>query len=196
MDDVKEMTSAEAPAPRIEDTTLKPLGFCAMVNLRGPAGDAGFTQAVEGALGLALPGAANRFTQSGERRIIWLGPDEWLIMAPDGEARAIEAHLRAARPDDPWLAVTDVSDNMTGFALAGPEARATLAKGCALDLHPRVFTPGQCAQTLLARTRMLLLQTGPRPSYEIWVRNSFARYAGEWLEDALGELRRGDCERK
>jgi len=194
MDDVFADLSPQAvDAPQSAVTTLEPIGLRTMVNLRGPAGEAGFAQDVQAALDLALPEAANRFTQTGERRVIWLGPDEWLIMAPDGEASAIEERLREARPGDAWLAVTDVSDNMTGFRLAGRDARATLAKGCPLDLHPRAFAPGQCAQTLLARTRMLLLQTGTRPDYEIWVRTSFARYVGEWLEDALGELRNGDC---
>ena len=32
-------------------------------------------------------------------------------------------------------------------------------KGCSLDLHPRSFRPGQCAQTLLARGGIILPDT-------------------------------------
>ena len=49
-------------------------------------------------------------------------------------------------------------------------ARATvLAKGCRLDLHPRAFTPGMCAQTVIAQIGVLLHQCDEVPTYDLYV---------------------------
>jgi sarcosine oxidase subunit gamma len=72
--------------------------------------------------------------------------------------------------------------------VGGPRARDLLAHGCALDLHPRVFGPGRCAQTMLARAQVVLL---PRPDdFLVLVRSSFAAYLSEWLLDAATEYLR------
>jgi sarcosine oxidase subunit gamma len=59
-----------------------------------------------------------------------------------------------------------------------------LAHGCSLDIHPRVFGPGQCAQTLLARVPVIIHQRGDEPSFDIYVQRSLAEYLWSWLEDA------------
>ena len=82
-------------------------------------------------------------------------------------------------------AVTDTSHGRTVIAVAGPQARETLLKGCSLDLHPRVFKAGACAQTTLARASVILHCTGP--SYDIYVHRSFAEYLWTWIEDAGAE---------
>lgn len=167
---------------------LERLPLRTVLNLRGEASDTGFLQAVEQAAGVSLPTTPNTWTDAGGRRAVWLGPDEWLLVAPDDDADALEAAVRKARGDDPWLAVTDVSHNSTVFTLSGPAARDVLAKGCPLDLHPRAFEANACAQTVLARTRALILLAEPRqPVFEVWVRNSFAQYTGDWLTDAMIE---------
>jgi len=58
------------------------------------------------------------------------------------------------------------------------------AKGCPLDLHPRVFEPGCCAQSRLARTLVTIVQIDASPRYELIVRRSFADYLWQWLHDA------------
>lgn len=166
----------------------------AIVNLRGDPDDQGFVDAAQHTLGLPLPTEPNRCTSadadghSKAQTLFWLGPDEWLVMVPDGQARPIEAALRAARPDDPWLSIVDLSHNITGLRLSGPHARDMLASGCPLDLHQRSFDVDDCAQTVMAKTRILLRQVSVEPAFEIWVRNSFARYLADWLEDAAGLL--------
>jgi len=166
---------------------LTVLAPCAMLNLRGRAGDDGFLDAVETATGVRPPVEANRrMAGHAGTAAWWLGPDEWLLTAPDGRSVALEQAIRAARGDDPWLAVTDLSHNYAGLALAGPLAREALSAGCALDLHARGFGPGDCAQTVLAKARVLLALTNEAPRFEILVRNSFARYLAGWLNDVLG----------
>lgn len=163
----------------------------AVLNLRGRPDDHGFLDAARHTLGLPLPTEPNRSVsvdvdgQGPAQVIAWLGPDEWLVMAPYGQASPIEAALRAARRDDPYLSVVDLSHNTSGLRLSGPRARDVLAGGCPLDLHARSFEVDHCAQTVLAKSRILLRQTSVEPAFEIWVRNSFARYLAEWLLDAI-----------
>ncbi len=85
-------------------------------------------------------------------------------------------------------AVVDVSAQRTVIELAGPAARELLAKGCSIDLHPRVFGPGQCAQTTLARAPVILLPRAEN-AYWVFVRASFAEYCAEFLLDAMTEYR-------
>jgi sarcosine oxidase subunit gamma len=173
-----------------EAAKIQPLGYRTLVNLRGRPEDGPFPDAVEKAFGVSLPLVPNTWSGAAERAALWLGPDEWLLLASDGEAAGIEKAIRDACGDDPWLSVVDLSHNYSGLSLAGPAAREVLAKGCPLDLHPRAFGRNACAQSILAKTRMLLRLVDDEPSFEIWVRNSFARYMAEWLLDAAAEFNR------
>ena len=129
--------------------------------------------------------AANTVAASGEVSALWLGPDEWLIVgAPDSEGD-LAVRLNAALAGK-HVSVVDVTANRTVLELSGPSARAVLEKACGLDLRPRAFKPGQCAQTNLART-VGILELGQGGAWRIYVRNSFALYLADWLLDAMAE---------
>ena len=68
--------------------------------------------------------------------------------------------------------------------MAGAYARDVLAKGCPLDLHPREFKPGDCAQSHYAKASVLLYQADDAPTYHLTVARSFAEYLWLRLEDA------------
>jgi len=106
----------------------------------------------------------------GARSVLWLGPAEWLVV--DGDPVELPGGV-------------DVSANRTTIELSGPHARDVLEKGCTLDLHPRAFAAGRCAQTTLGRAQVILWQ---RPdAYHLLVRGSFAWYLADWLVDAARE---------
>ena len=154
-----------------------------------PAAD-GAVDAARAALGVAPPRAPNTAVTANGVTVLWLGPDQWLVTAPACAGETVERALRAAL--DGWRhALTDVGAMYTVLALSGARAREVLMKGCRLDLHPRSFGPGACAQTTLARAQAILHQTDDRPTYEIAVRNSFAVYLATWLLDAMAEYRSG-----
>jgi len=71
---------------------------------------------------------------------------------------------------------------LDGFARRA--ARGVLAQGCPLDLHPRAFRAGACAQSLLAGIDVLLHQRDDAPSYDLQVRWSHAAYLWAWLAAA------------
>ena len=186
------MADRTAPLAAMEDriaaaafpgATLAAVPFVAQVGIRlDPAGPA--AARVAEALGLPLP-EANRVSASGGRRALWLGPDEWLVVAADGEERALVGILEDAIGADG--AVVDLSANRTGLELSGPLSRDVLATCCSLDLHPRAFGPGRCAQTLVQKAGVLIEQRDA-DTFLLLVRPSFAAYVAEWLVDGMAGL--------
>jgi sarcosine oxidase subunit gamma len=145
------------------------------------------------ALGVAFPAEECAFTRGsgsfGEVEVLWLGPDEFLVVAEPDLHGPIEDALRAALGSARG-AVVDTSAQRTTVALAGPHARDVLAHGCAIDLHPSVAPAGTCVQTLLARAG-IILQVREACAFTVLVRSAFAEYLAAWLSDACVEYRAG-----
>jgi sarcosine oxidase, subunit gamma len=163
--------------------------FLAQVNLRlDPEGQAAAAVRLE--LGLPLPTEPGTSAGSGPLTVAWLGPDEWLVMGPPGTEGDLGARLRSAI-GAAHASVVDVSAQRTTLLVTGPRARDLLALGCALDLHPRSFGAGSCAQTMLARAQVVLIgrDAGDAAAFWVLVRASFAAYLVDWLIDASVEFR-------
>ena len=161
--------------------------FRGQIALRGDAASETFVDAVQEIFGVDVPVKPNTASMPGSSRcLMWLGPDEWLAIVPEGSEEETVAAFRQ-RMEGEHFAVTDVSGSRTVITLAGEHAREVLMKGTSLDLHPKVFGPGQCAQASMARCHMLLHQTSDEPAYDIYVHRSFADYLWRWLEDAARE---------
>ncbi len=138
--------------------------------------------------GIPLPMQPNRVAQMRDLRTLWLGPDEWLVTAPAGLAPDLMGRLRRALADR-QPSIVDLSGSRTVIEIAGAHARTLLEKGCGLDLHPRAFGPGQCAQTLFARLPVIIDQLTAAPLYRLFVRRSSASWLSDWLIDAAQEFR-------
>ncbi|MFF8882978.1 sarcosine oxidase subunit gamma [Streptomyces flaveolus] len=160
--------------------------FLTMVSLRAAPASAAANR-VGTALGAPLPAHCGETARTGLHRVLWLGPDEWLVLSrTDGAVLARE--MRDALAGDPGSAV-DVSANRTTLELGGPAARQVLEKGCALDLHPRSFGPGRAVTTRVGPVPVVLWQTDDVPTYRLLPRSSFADYLAHWLMDAMREFR-------
>lgn len=165
---------------------LGELRFQGVVNLRVRRDDPAARQALETALGAALP-AVPATAAAGALTVIALGPDEWLAVG--GESPA-EARRLAEATQGHFVGVTDLGENYATLLLRGPKAREVLAKGCPLDLHPDVFKLGQAASSLVAKATTVLHLVSEDPegaTFHLLVRRSFAEYLYRWLEDAARE---------
>jgi sarcosine oxidase subunit gamma len=182
-------TTALATPPVIPPNglILAELAVAGQINLRGRPSDTAFLAAAGSVLDCRLPVSPNTVQTAGDLTILWLGPDEWLVLTPPGAEAAVIARLREALAGI-HAAVTDISGNNARLRLAGNHARDVLAKGCSLDLHPRRFQPGQCAQTLILRCDVILHQIDDRPCYDLLPRRSFTEYLWMWLRDATAEF--------
>lgn len=160
--------------------------------LRGDPSNGDFVEAVSGALGLAVPVSVGEVAGGADLTVLMLGPDEWLLVRPaDADAEPI-FRLRTALARR-HASLIDLSSGRSAITLSGPKARAVLQKGVTLDLHPRAFGPGRCAQTLMARTPVLLEQIDETPTYRLFVRSSFARHFALWLIEAAREYQPSAC---
>jgi sarcosine oxidase subunit gamma len=127
-----------------------------------------------------LPFAApepNTATAWNGRDVLWLGPDEWLVVGEPDAARAIErelAHALVGRHHS----VIDVGANRTVFDLNN--TLEALSSGCGLDLDPSRWRPGMCAQTLLGQAQVILHQRDERTT-RVFVRRSFSDHFLAWL---------------
>jgi sarcosine oxidase subunit gamma len=180
------MRSFAATDGRASDVILSEHPFLGHVNLRGDPASTAFRDAAASALGCPLPREPNSFAAAEGVRTCWLGPDEWLVMCDGEKEKTLADGLRRALAAQ-VAAVTEVSSGQTVLALSGRRAIDVLAKGCPLDLHPRVFGPGRCAQTYIARAGALILRTGAAPGFELVVRSSFADYFWLWLTAAAAD---------
>lgn len=160
--------------------------FLGHINLRGNPDDAGFADACARVLGASLPVVPNTVAEGESVIVAWLGPDEWLVLTEVDAQDGLAAELRAAL-GEVHSAVTDVTGGQTVIAVHGRRAADVLAKGTPLDLHPRVFGAGCCAQTLVAKSAAFIRVLEPGDAFEIVVRRSFADYLWQWLRDAADE---------
>lgn len=154
--------------------------------LRGDATRPDFSGPVAEVLGLALPVTPKTAHRGHGRALLWLGPDEWLVVSAADDATALAGRLADAL-EDVHHAVADVSHSRTVIGLTGPRARDLLMKGTNVDLHPRRFGSDSCIQAHLGRCHMLLHQLDDSPSYDIYVHRSFVVYAWRWLCDGARE---------
>ena len=174
------------PSPDEAGVRLMERPFLGHVNLRGDHAEPAFLEAVASVLGLGLPLEPNTVSEGDPNLALWLGPDEWLVLTPPGrQTEAVEALSTAL--GETFHAVNDVSGGQTVITISGEHARDVLAKGCTLDLHPRAFGPGRCAQTLVAKASVVIRQLDESPSFDLVVHRSFADYLAQWLEDAAQE---------
>jgi sarcosine oxidase, subunit gamma len=163
---------------------LQERAFLGHINLRCDPADRALTEPLERVLNCGLPRTPNTF-QAGPsgNQVMWLAPDEWLVLTPEGSEGRVAAALRQASGDG-FVTVAELGSGQTVIELSGPRAREVIAKGCPLDLHPRVFGVGRCAQSRLARALVTLAQVDAAPTFELVVRRSFADYLWQWLVDA------------
>jgi heterotetrameric sarcosine oxidase gamma subunit len=176
-------TPAVPGANRLQARWLRDL---TVLNLRGDSDDGRFAAAVRHAFGISLPARACSTTVSGDRRIVWAGPDDWFLIAPGDERapsmRALQDSLAGVRH-----ALTDVGSGYAVLTLGGGPEREILAHGCPLDLHPAAFGPDSCAGTHFFKAQIRLWQSEASPAFDLLVRTSFAGYVDRMLELCTAE---------
>ena len=160
------------------------IAFTTQIGLRAEPGSAAHA-ALSSAAGTELPAGVGEVSGTHDSiAVLWQGPDEFLLVAPDGSE--LFADLVSALGDEPGQ-VIDLSANRTVIELSGPKAQAVLEKGCPADLHPRSFAVGTAITTVLGPVPVLLWKTD-ESTYRLLPRASFADYTARWLLDAMSEF--------
>ncbi|HEY1410885.1 MAG TPA: glycine cleavage T C-terminal barrel domain-containing protein, partial [Rhodopila sp.] len=136
-------------------------------------------------LGVLLPTVPCRSMISRDRAALWLGPDEWLILAPDS-APDLAAQATKAAGDHP-ASVVDVSHRSQTLEITGAKAAWCLNGFCALDLDIQAFPVGMCTRTVLGKAGIVLWRIAPEV-FHVDVERSFVPYVWECLEAARLEF--------
>lgn len=148
-------------------------------------GDADAQAAAGVAFGVPLPQDACRARVQGDRAALWLGPDEFLLLAPDEAGASIAADITATLSSRPH-ALVDVSHRQVGLVVHGPRAEWLLESQCPLPLNLRDFPVGMCTRTLYSKAEIVLWRT-TESSFHIEVWRSFSRYVAELLGEVARE---------
>ncbi len=164
--------------------SLAEMPFLAKHILRVEAEAAAST--IRSATGLDLPVEPLSTAVSEDAVLLWMGPDEWMLIAPPEDAGATAARLAEALSGQHHQLV-DVSDYYTTIDVSGRRARELLMKLTVLDVHPRAFGPGQVTGTIFGHanaTLWLVSDIDGEAIFRLFVRWSHADYLWCVLADA------------
>ncbi|CAG9212682.1 Heterotetrameric sarcosine oxidase gamma subunit [Paraburkholderia tropica] len=166
---------------------LREQPFRDLVNVRGELSDPAFVAAFERTVGCRPPAAPNTVARSANYDVLWLGPDEWLVRSSAPvRAGVLEAKL-APELGECYAAAVDVGSGYTVVEIEGTRVREVLSRGCPLDLHPSLFKPGQCAQSLYFKASIVLIPIAA-DRFELVIRRSFADYFCRIMLDAAASI--------
>lgn len=138
---------------------------------------------VSAAIGLDLPSAACTANRRTALAALWLGPDEWLLLADESDhwAQSLLRNLNGIS-----CSAVEVSDRQVAYAVESDRAETILASGCPLDLDISAFPVGMCTRTVFHKAQVVLWRTAPdRFHLEVW--RSFSGYVEAMLRLADAE---------
>ncbi len=161
--------------------TVEDAGLRGMITLRGDLASAAVKNAATGVTGVDMPGLRKAATR-GDRGILWMSPDELLILCPYVETAQVAETMRAGLAGEHAL-VADVSDARALITLRGNGLREVLAKLAPVDMSPAAFAPGDLRRTRLAQVAGAFWLVSEREAQVICFR-SVARYVFGLLANA------------
>lgn len=147
--------------------------------------EAHLASAVVAAFGSEPPGPGRALLQGGVATI-WIGPGTWLVTEPWRREGALAERIAAVLGRT--ASIVDQTHGKAAIRLSGARARDVLARGCRIDLHPRVFGPGRAATTPIAHVGTTLLQIDDVPTFDLIVPATFAESFFGWLCEAAAGI--------
>lgn len=163
------------------DASIAILPPTARFNLRVAQRD---RAAASKAFGFDLPATVGAGVRDGERSAWCLGPDEWLLPAPEPEEQVVVGAFAAIRQTAPH-SLTVISDREIALSVEGAGATELLTVGCPIDLR-RVMLGG-AKRTVFDGVQIVLIRDGAEAwRLEIW--RSFLSHVQGLLEIACHEF--------
>ncbi|MEL6575200.1 MAG: sarcosine oxidase subunit gamma family protein [Pseudomonadota bacterium] len=166
------------------DVRVAEAGLQGMVSVKADLSLPALDAALRDACGVGVPMPLTVWA-NGDRAVVWMAPDELLVLVPAGDASAVAGQLDAALADAHAL-LADMSSARTLFRLEGPLAGEVLAKGAPLDFRDAAFAVGTARRTHLGPVAVGIW----RESAEAWALvcfRSYAPYTADWLAAAVAE---------
>jgi sarcosine oxidase subunit gamma len=135
--------------------------------------------------GAEPPSQLGPAAEGDKRAALWLGPDEWLLIAGIADVATIGDVLESVL-EGTAHSLVDVSHRQVGLIAEGPAAARVLNAGCPLDLNLKTFPVGFATRTLFDKVEIVLWRRAETTFHvEVW--RSFAPH----LAASLAEVARG-----
>lgn len=115
----------------------------------------------------------------------WAGPDQYFVLAEGRGEGSLHRELKARLSG--VASVADQSHGRIILRIAGPRARAVLAKGTPVDLHPDEFPSGKSVLTQMAHVGVHLTRVGDE-AYDLSVFRGFAESFWQWITEQAEEF--------
>ncbi len=131
------------------------------------------------AIGLELPTKPGGVALADGLSALWLGPDEWLIMAEKGAG--IEDKLNSVTTG--LYSVVSINHRNTAILVYGANAVNALNGGCPRDLSLEAFPAGTCSRTIIGKAEVVLWRTDTQ-SFHVECWRSFSDYVWKFLVEA------------
>jgi len=173
--DLPAKVASPASQNRVVMSELPHLGY---IVLRGKADDAAFMQGVAGVLGQVLPTQPMTILSTSAGAVLWVSPDEWLLVCKRSSRNALLAALTSAL-QDMFAQVVDNSGGLTALRVSGPDHMLLLRQLGPYDYES--LAVGRCASTVASKTGFTVVRTDAA-GVVIVFRRSFADYTWRLLE--------------
>lgn len=134
------------------------------------------------AFGAEPPSNLGRAGEGAGRAALWLGPDEWLLIAEGADAAALSEMLESVL-DGAAHSLVDVSHRQVGLVASGAVAARALSAGCPLDLRLSAFPLGMATRTIFDKVEVVLWRQD-EDVFHVEVARSFAPHCVAALAEA------------
>ena len=138
------------------------------------------------AFGASLPTKPLASETATKRAALWMGPDEWTLLAPEEELLAVFDGIEVKLADTPYSLV-DISERSEAIIVSGEKAVWLLNTGIFIDFSLEAFPVGTVSRTVFHKSPVMIWRTGPDTFVvEAWV--SFMDYVAGLLVQSAQEL--------
>lgn len=130
-----------------------------------------FLKKIKKSLGIEMSLETNRSAFFNKTRIIWTGPNKWIVTEP--ESRNLQSFLNSELKGID-IALIDLSHGRSCIGISGLMTRDLLSKGAAIDWHPNIFLVNHSVQTTLFNLPALIY-CEENNNFNVFVARGFAR---------------------
>lgn len=138
------------------------------------------------AFGAKLPVTPLGNETAAKRAALWMGPDEWTLLAPEDELQAVFDSIEGKLAEQPH-SLADISHRSEALIVSGEKAAWLLNTGIFIDFSLEKFPVGTVTRTIFHKSPVLIWRTGDDTFVvEAWV--SFMDYVSGLLVESAQEL--------
>ena len=170
---------------------FREIPFVQKLNIRGDSNNKNFMSQNGKVLQTVIPTKPNTYTDNGKLKILWLGPNEWLIVK---ERENSEKDLISKLEDisnHEGSSITDVSDSRTIIRISGKKLYTLLSKFLVIDLDNNLSNESSVVQTLFVKVPIIIVRNRNNKEeieIDLYTNISHANYVYNLLVDGTKNL--------